>query len=175
MKKNKILFLFLFTQFYFSCEKIFPDDKLTLKKEPFNGKEIQTSGYFYFDGLNTKGIVSFFFFRNGVVKCFDGTFSELTNEENLKDYLRKKDDSIKYNWGIFNINKNVIQIERWVIPSFGGPNLVYLFEGEIKNDSTFIIKKSKRSIESNFKNITPIVYHYQAFSPKPDSTNIFIK
>ena len=51
---------------------------------------------------------------------------------------------------------------------------VYLDKGEIQNDSTFLITKSIRSKTGEEKELNEI-YHFKQFSPKPDSTNVFVK
>ena len=70
----------------------------------------------------------------------------------------------KYVYGLFQIEVSIIKIEKWV-PSSGGPTKAYLREGEILNDTTFyLMHREKKEI-----------YHFKQYSPKPDSTNKYIK
>ena len=72
---------------------------------------------------------------------------------------------IKQKWGIFKIEGNKIRIENWGYGELARP--VTVSEGSILNDTTY--KKIK--INNSNANLT---YHYKQFSPKPDSTNVFI-
>lgn len=76
-------------------------------------------------------------------------------------------------WGIFNIKNDSIVFERWY-PSSGGPFPAYLRSGKILNDTTFVITKSFRSKIGNEEQQLNETYHFRKFSPKPDSTNIFV-
>jgi hypothetical protein len=75
-------------------------------------------------------------------------------------------------WGVFNIKDNIIKFERWY-PGQGAKK-AYVREGIILNDTTFHITKSYRSNGSELKDADE-VYHFRKFSPKPDSTNVFVK
>ncbi len=70
-------------------------------------------------------------------------------------------------------DKNIIY-ERWEGTELG--YLVYREEGNIVNDTTFIMTEVSRMKQGVKTEIRPIewTYHFKAFSPKPDSTNSFI-
>ena len=81
----------------------------------------------------------------------------------------------KISWSVFQFDGNNIQFERWY-PSSGGPFPAYVRSGEILNDTTFIITeiyRMKDGVKTDVEESNE-VYQFQAFSPKPDSTNRFI-
>jgi hypothetical protein len=64
MKKFIKIFLFGGLLFYFySCEKIFPDETFTIQKTDYNGTQLKISGYFY----SSDDSRIYVFYRNGVV------------------------------------------------------------------------------------------------------------
>ena len=73
--------------------------------------------------------------------------------------------------GVFHINASSIEFETWTAAR---DIITFSNSGTILNDSTFVISKRVNNDfgESESENIT---YHFQEFSPKPDSTNTFIK
>ena len=93
-------------------------------------------------------------------KVSDGTFYT-----NNKDY--------KSTWGIFKVVNNVVMIER-VIGSGGLRGLAFIDYGEILNDTTIHIYKNEDPY-TNVSSVKDDTLHFKQFSPKPDSTNVFIK
>ena len=157
-----------------SCIKnILADDELTLEKRPYTGNQLRIDGYYYSKFRDI--YVIYFFYRNGVLFSGGHVF-----ESELKKYEQKYQDGSfwddkkdnKLYWGLYNIDSNDIMIEKWY-PSSGGGMPVYLHSGEILNDTTFLITKSVRPKTGEEKELNE-VYHFREFSPKPDSTNIFI-
>ncbi len=157
-----------------SCEKeLHTDDVLTIEKSPFTGNQLRTDGYYYtrFDNIYSV----YFFYSDGIV--LSGGF---VYEDELEEYeMGYKDGSFvasirnnKLYWGGFAIDLERILIEKWY-PSSGGGMPVFRQEGEIQNDTTFIITKSVRPKTGEEKELNE-VYHFKAFSPKPDSTNSFV-
>lgn len=164
------------------CEKIglYQDDKLHLQKEDYTGNQLRIDGYYYrvFDGTEGKRASTIFFFSNGVVLSTGVIpLSEVGNEKSFResDYFEiwRKD---KHGWGLYTINSDKIKYERWVSNS-QGPLLAYTREGMIINDTTFFITKSYRMKNDKKKDekFKHLLYHFQKFSPKPDSTNEFIE
>lgn len=176
---NAIKFILLFMGILFSsnaCKKEFFDDKLSLKKEPYNGNQLRIDGYYYqiSDG---KIYTILFLYRNGVVMYGGGEGVEIENiEEREINFIDKSwIESVKKFkswWGLFQIDSDNIKIERWYSSSGGGLP-AYLHSGIILNDTTFVMKKSVRTDGTNEREINK-VYHFKQFSPKPDSTNKFI-
>ncbi len=79
----------------------------------------------------------------------------------------------KTRWGVFIIEGAIIKIESWTPSEI---KLAYVYEGIILNDTTFHIKESYRIRKGNKTDvrIKDVIYHYKQFSPKPDSTNVFV-
>lgn len=156
-----------------TCDKwIGEDDKLELDKKPYAGDELRIEGYFY----QKKGdllYTIYFFYRNGTIRYVGEniTLSEFEKKILEEDYI--KNNNSKINWGLFNVHDTVIQFERWY-PSSGGPTQAYIRSGIIINDTTFHITQSRRSNGSKTEPKDEF-YHFKAFSPKPDSTNSYMK
>jgi hypothetical protein len=157
-----------------SCIKnILADDELTLEKRPYVGNQLRIDGYYYL--LDDYGInATYFFYQNGIIIHRGGWISnnleELEHNFETINWNEIKDNKLK--WGVFQVDGNEILFERWY-PSSGGPTPAYIRSGEILNDTTFLITKSVRPKTGEEKELNE-VYHFREFSPKPDSTNIFI-
>ncbi|MDR2408230.1 MAG: hypothetical protein LBE13_08985, partial [Bacteroidales bacterium] len=49
------------------CNKLFPDENLTLQRKDYNGNELRTDGYYYyFTKTNT---VVYFLYKNWIILC----------------------------------------------------------------------------------------------------------
>jgi hypothetical protein len=173
--KQIFIFVAIISCFY-GCDKLFPDDNLTLKRVDYNGNELRVDGYYHRFNENEQHphTVIMFLYRNGIVlSCGSYPSLELNivEAELVKTYpdIRKNKDG----WGVFSITNNQIVIEQWNAPT--GISLPTIKrKGYIENDSTFHI------IESYFSDINKtyydeMIYHFKQFDNKPDSTNVFIK
>ncbi len=175
MRQIKIILLIITVVFFSnSCRKcIFPDEELTLSKEPYTGNQLRIDGYYYLmDDYRINA--TYFFYQNGII-IHRGGWINNSLEELEKNFQTINWDKIKSNklkWGVFNIDSNKISFERWY-PSSGGGLPVYIRSGNIQNDTTFTITKSIHS-KTGKEEKEYEVYHFKAFSPKPDSTNSFI-
>ncbi|WP_373730031.1 hypothetical protein [Bacteroides heparinolyticus] len=175
--KKVILIMGLISLITSCCSKIFPkkDDFLTIPRTQYNGDELRIDGYFYQKWENgTKYSNIVFLYNNGIVfnKSGYGDIEEM-NEYVSSTYQM---DFAKYKgfWGLFLIKDKNIIYERWEGTESG--YLVYREEGNIVNDTTFIMTEVSRMKQGVKTEIRPIewTYHFKAFSPKPDSTNSFI-
>lgn len=150
----------------FSCCKLF-DDELSIERTNYTGAELRIDGYYYSETFEPPYpnycVAKSFFYRNGVKL---GACSYDTTEMSVEEYYATLKKS-KLNWYVFKIEGNTITIEGW-------DNLTQTFKeyGEILNDTTFRISKIERSGRTDKSNS---IYHFKQFSPKPDSTNSFIK
>lgn len=159
-----------------SCEKIERDDKFALTKQAYFGYQLKINGYYY-QKAEGKYYTIYFFYEDGILLYGGGNFNyqELIDKEkdyNNETWLRAV-KKYKDFWGVYYIESNSIAFERWY-PSSGGPYPAYIRSGEILNDTTFVITKSIRSNGKEEQQLNE-VYHFKEFSPKPDSTNNFIK
>ena len=154
---------------------IFPDEKLTLQRENYADNELSIDGYYYtyFGDNDITAII--FFFRNGVVRSGSSyrRFFEDNKEEQMVSHYNKF--TPKSDWGVFIVNDNTLQYERWVGSSSSQPK-VYLIRksGIILNDTTFHFTEEYWSERKETRQIDE-VWHFKHFSPKPDSTNVYIK
>jgi len=160
-----------------SCSTLYSDEKLTLPKTPFIGNELRIDGYYYHVNNNLTTI--YFLYRDGILlyvyshrdKSLDEIEMEMLNNDMYNANRNNKGD--KTRWGVFLIEDNNIQFERWDAGTGGGLPTVKN-SGYIENDTTFRITRIYRSDTKN-EISGDWVYHFKQFSPKPDSTNVFIK
>jgi hypothetical protein len=153
------------------------DDELTITKTPFLEDNLKTNGYYYNNWhVNDRSMVEIIFlYRNGIL--LDGGNSDSTSFNELeKVYLNgvyyERFKNNKLYWGAFNIVGDSIFVERWY-PS-ERPYWAYRQSGIILNDSTYQLTKIVRVDGSEESEINE-VFHFKQFSPKPDSTNNFIR
>jgi hypothetical protein len=160
-----------------NCESLSfkKDDELSLNREIFSGNQLRTDGYYFVSKDSLVGSV-YFFYRNGILRE-TGSLLSLNDFERFELLITTLEFDLKGKenkdcWGVFNIQDNVIKFERW----YGGQGAkpAYVSEGVILNDTTFHITKSYRSNGTELKERDE-TYHFKQFSPKPDSTNVFIK
>ena len=172
---NKSFFTLIFTVLcilflFFGCK----DEELLLSKIPYTGNEIRIDGYYYLQENKQTWIR--FFYRDGVILVFNFGFP-ITNLDAVdakiaEEYEKYKND--KLSWGVFSVAGSVIQYSKWG-PSVGGGLTSNKCMGTIENDTTFCLIKSiyyTGGIDDFNDNER---YYFRQFSPKPDSTNNFIK
>jgi hypothetical protein len=146
------------------------DDKLNLIQQDFNGNQLRLDGFYYKEFENTNGGISFdrfTLYQNGIIRYL-GSVDSLNHNQFFSN-------NFKGDWGLFEIENDNIKFERWA--SGGGPFNAYMSEGKILNDSTFHITKRyrlKNEVKTEIRTRNDI-YHFKQFSPKPDSTNNFIR
>ena len=150
----------------------FKDEDLMLPRTNYDGNELKINGYYYSYSDNN-GIYVKYLFRNGIhlsAYYFSTTDLSEVEKEMVQEYdLLQKDKS---RWGVFVINGNTIQYSAWST-SVGGGLPTFKAIGTIENDTTFRITKSINNSDGREFERDDI-YHFRQFSPKPDSTNIFI-
>lgn len=169
---SHIILLALFT----SCGKyIFKDDKLSLNRQNNTSNELKINGYY----LNNNNFSdSYCLYENGIIQYIG---VDVKNFIDFESYIQSQSfideqKKHKYNWGCYNIDNKNIKFEKWY-PSSGIAKKAYVREGVILNDTTFQITQSYRMKRGKKKEISVEneTYYFKQFSPKPDSTNEFIK
>jgi hypothetical protein len=162
----------------YSCKKeLMKDEELTIVKSPYEGNQLRIDGYYYSVNKFANDIASsYFFYKDGTIIHgggwpYDDGLEGLERNFITSSYLNRIKIS-KMSWGVYIIDDDIIKFEKWY-PSSGGGMPVYLHQGEIINDSTFVITKSIRSKTGEEKELDE-TYHFKPFSPKPDSTNNFV-
>lgn len=179
MENVKILIIISLNMLFYasSCEKSdINDDELILVKNNYVGQELKTEGFYYHTFQSDKESANIcFFFRNGVYFTIGSpNLDEINDKEIINRYI-KYSKNTKYSWGLFQIEGDTIKYEKWV--PVEGPLVAVTYEGKILNDTTFIVDNYYRMINGQKVDLTKIdwIYHFKEFSPKPDSTNSFIK
>ncbi|MCU0390515.1 MAG: hypothetical protein MUE81_05320 [Thermoflexibacter sp.] len=151
------------------------DDSLSSPRIDYTGNQLKVNGYYYGDssivGGKTNVLVSYFY-RNGIF--IDRESVELTKV--LSNIIPNEPlNQIKGIWGIFKIEGNKITIESFR-SSMCGVKTSFI-EGEILNDTTYLIKSSesrdKGRVTSRLERNS--IYRFRQSNIKPDSTNNFIK
>ncbi len=125
----------------------------------------------------------YYFYQNGIfyrsTKGLDQNTSKSLPE--LDDYFRHRDSSkneIKFrntyadSWGIYRVDSSVLTLQSWYVE---GSYITFTQKGDIINDSTVVLKDFY--LNSRWPNTKIYSYSmkFREFSPKPDSTNRFIK
>jgi len=168
----KTICIILYVSILFaSCNKLFPDEQLKFQRQNYEGNELKVNGYYYMYSDNG-GIIVKYLFSNGII--LSGYFHSTTNLNEVEIKMVKEYDLLqkdKSRWGVFVINDNSIQYSRWVHLGLRFVSVKCL--GIIDNDTTFRFIKNINPDGKEFS--VNDIYHFRRFSPKPDSTNIFIK
>ena len=170
------IYYFLSFFLFCSCDKLLNDDVLSLNKKDIIFPMLRLDGCFFepYGAENKCSVI--ILYRNGVYLHWnDGVeISELNNISNYfnNNELLHKIKNVKFAWGIVKIENNIIKTERWY-PS-QRPLKAYIKSGIILNDSTFVLNSSIRSDGSDFETISQ-TYYFKKYSPKPDSTNSFVR
>jgi hypothetical protein len=155
-----VIFLFLLL---LGCKERY--ENLELSREDYNGKELKTNGYYYRQA--PKYTDPFFLYQNGVIYFPGITYdTDLDKVDVFTTNIPPLSREDRAKWGIFQVKGATINIETWDIVS-GGKIPTNIRAYTILNDTTITIKDSKSGEN--------IIYKFRAFSPKPDSTNNFIK
>ena len=176
MKKNFFYFLLLFS--CYSCEKLIVYKDFILKKTPYTGNELRMDGYYYryFDCGGNNCIAAYCFYRNGILLHIGGGALSLEErDEEIKQFMERDLNSNyeRSRWGLFVVDNQIIKFELYY-PQEYFTRWTGIMEGVILNDTTFRITSfyDPSNDERRTKNDT---YYFRQFSPKPDSTNNFIK
>jgi hypothetical protein len=158
----------------FSCSKILTDDIIGIERKINTSTLLEIEGYYSYEYIKDNYDI-YFLFKNGIILYGFSPSKEDLIEYELKyrnGEFYKNIQNIKFHWGVYEINKDIIKFERWY-PS-EKPYRTTIREGLILNDSTFVITKSYKANGSEVTDRNE-TYKFRKFSPKPDSTNVFIK
>jgi hypothetical protein len=151
-----------------SCDSfIEEDEELILSREDYAGNQLRLNGIYYKENIDTTKITRYALYRNGIVR-----FLNISSKARIFEDF--PDASGKSNWGVFLIEGDNITIEKWS-PGPAANYVGFTQKGAILNDTTFqILERYDNKSESDERRAFNHVYHFVPFSPKPDSTNIFI-
>lgn len=176
--KMKALIIIFCMLLNISCKSIFSpeDDKLYMEREDYIGTQIRLDGYYHRISYENKIFGGYFFYQNGIIASLDGVEKTILEYDEYAENLSKSEDykNQKSTWGVFIIRNDSIFFER-LYPA--QPYQAYIREGVVLNDTTFCINSSYRMVKGKKTEVREKneIYHFKQFSPKPDSTNNFIK
>lgn len=158
-----------------SCEKEF--HKLNMAKTPYTGNELRIDGYYFSNLTSAEDMGLAVFYRDGVcINVFTrieghDTLSFIENDILLNESVISTFMNTPTNIGVFQINAESIEFETW---EAGRDIITFSNYGEILNDTTFLITKQVNN-DSGKSYSEYLTYRFRQFSPKPDSTNNFIR
>jgi len=162
MQKAIILFIIFVTLSSGKCTL----EDLTIERQNYSGSNLRIDGVYY----NEPDKAHFFLYRNGVFfsggSGFSGSISKFKKFYSQKENYSSGID-LPYRWGVFKIENNEVLIEHWV----AGESIkirTNKFSCIIINDTTLLLDHPAESIGLD-------TFYFYQFSPKPDSTNNFIK
>lgn len=163
MQKAIIFFMILGTLSSGKCSK----DDLQIERKNYSGANLRIDGVYY----NNHQKAHFFLYRDGVFfdggTGFNGSINELIKFYSQKENYRTAYE-LPYRWGVFKIENDEILIEKWVSGDAFGRYITSKFSGVIINDTTLLLNHPAEVIGTD-------TFYFHKFSPKPDSTNTFIK
>ena len=156
------------------CSSLFSDEKLSMKRVDYHGNELKIDGYYYHYHQEPESTQILFLYRNGVLlltRFFPSHDLDYVEKTMLTEYDKIREDKIR--WGVFLILDDRIEYEKWNGSTGIGLPIIKR-KGIIENDTTFRIIETyfSDSKETDYKEL---IYHFKQFSPKPDSTNVYIK
>lgn len=159
-----------FSYFLLSCISLttlgcndMPLEPLTMQRMDNNTSLLKLDGYYFFEwDSDVEAIKILFLYQNGVL--LNGLSPDLSSlpevEERFKSgaYVDEFASQNASAWGIYKLEDDRITIEQWVSGNQCCETVIR--SGVILNDSSFIINNEQ--------------FTFKPFSPKPDSTNVFI-
>ena len=172
---KKLIIMGLISLIAHCCSKTgLKDDFLTIPRTPYNGNELRIDGFYYQQWDNGAMFSDItWFYNDGIVFQGNGSgnMSELIDYANKTFLNHEMKQDKKGFWGLFLVKDNKIIYERWVGTQNG--YLVYREEGNIINDTTFVMTEVSRMEQGVKSETKPIerLYYFNEFSSKPDSTN----
>lgn len=184
---KKVATTFILSVIFFSCAKVGFREDWDLQLNNIEQGKLKLYGYYYRGDTNLI-IAPIFIYNNGLICQIKNEF-ERNNNLNafavFEEFLNKNVDIENYfndepNWGIIEINSSKItwQYRRYDF-NYGTYRHADVLEGEILNDTTFVLKEKYRLKRGRKKDIeklkTPLIYKFRYFSVKPDSINPFVK
>jgi hypothetical protein len=147
-------------------------EELILNRMDYTGSNLKIDGYYYHE--YESGYIAHFFYRNGVIY----TTNAMLNIDNLEDLdiqiinrlVKGKTAQFHWFWGTYKIEGDIIRINHW-LPGTGGAYPAKLVKGKITDSVSLELNWGGDIINNKELNY----WKFREFSPKPDSTNRFIK
>lgn len=160
MKTRLVIFITIL--FLYTCNYPAQDVEFTMSKTAYIGTDFRLDGYYYKYDSKYQNYLNIIFFRNGLML----SFSELNKYEFIYNnaVILDRIMNTKSSWWIYNVKNDTISIQGKVLNDDYTQYSLFSYNLKILNDSTLINTKDTLS-----------KLRFNKFSPKPDSTNIFIK
>jgi len=172
MKKYTLL-VTLVIVFISSCRNDGSADT-ELFRTAYIGNELDVaSGVYVRRGIDNDLGDPHFFYRDGV-SMYTGEISQTKLEEFRSNGEWGGLFMSKSRYGVFEISDGNIRFEEWLEPVGNDPYKTIVFKGAITSDTSFVITEviNNEREETYMRNY---VYELERFSPKPDSTNMFVQ
>jgi len=148
------------------------DSKLSLAIMDNQSSALQLDGiYLYKDSLDI--VDMYFLYEDGTILSRGSVYKDKL-EDKLASLETSTDDkykSMKFLWGRYIINGDVIMFEKWAPTD--KPYEAFVKEGKILNDSTFIINKTYNASRKYYREIEQ-TYKFRKTKTKPDNNNKWV-
>ena len=159
-----------------SCSKVLEDDMLTLERIQNSSSSLRLDGYYFSEFESDQpNLRIYFLYKNGII--LSGSSPSIVDLAAIEEEFRNGEyyntiKDVKFQWGVYQIEGSEIKFERW----YPGerPYEVFLRSGLILSDTTFRITTFSKPDGSDAE-VRDELYKFKKFSPRPDSTNIFIE
>ena len=144
------------------CKEDTPE--LTFQREAYKGNELRVDGIYRSEMIDDEDNLFrfFFFYRNGVFRF--GTASSDSLAYLTTDW---GDGNARFIWGLFKIKEGEVMFEQWT------PEDIWIYSGDILNDTTFHIDRLQNTSGSDVRDHDE-TFHFIEYSLKPDSVNRFV-
>ncbi len=176
MKQKSFYLLFCIPLICASCAL----KPLTLQRVDNTSGLFKLNGLYYGDSDVFYKRRVFIFYENGVL-FITGCLKEQDLNYWKKAYLNLNNyQKIPYWWGVYQVDNNGnIELEKWYSTDYEYPTV--RFRGKVVNDTTLLIaypsvdKLKSTTYFNDFSASVVDTFQFVPLSPKPDSTNNFIK
>ena len=172
-KKTILVVFCILSLVMIGCSKIVAD--LGMQRKPYLGTDLKIDGYYYSDSpIWDKTIAVTIFYRDGVsilvfIYAEQDIFQSIEKKFLYNQDVLSKIRNEPYGVGVFTINNKSLEMENFVGRGFKHTYHTY---GEIINDSTFIVRKFVGF--NGGEEYWNAKFRFKKFSPKPDSTSVYI-
>ena len=172
-KKTILVVFCILSLVMIGCSKIVAD--LGMQRKPYLGTDLKIDGYYYSEPIWDKTIAVSIFYQNGVSIL---TFFSVGKDtlQSIKEKLFHNEEFLStmgsepHSIGVFSINSHSLEMENFIGRGFRHTYKSYY---EIINDSTFVMKRFI-GIEGS-ESFHNLKFKFKKFSPKPDSTSVYIR
>lgn len=173
----KIKIGFLFSAILFCSCALKP---LTLSREDNTSGLFKLNGFYYGNSETNNRRRGYIFYENGVMFAI-GSLKE-QDLDYWKGEIPKLNNyqEIPYWWGVYQVESNGnMELEKWYSTDYEYPTV--RFRGKVANDTTLLIafaavdKLKSTTFFNDFSASVVDTFQFVPLSPKPDSTNNFIK